>query len=541
MCRLIAFPKEVILDIGHHLDIKDLRNLALTSKELYNLINHSGFVYEEEAAEEREFDNARIRLRENDTSVIDFSHYQIVNWPESRAALFSNDPDHNKEYFDFLDRCVRRWGAGILYYAISTVDATWDRNLVAQLPAIHRRGSLIHRAIASCFDIDIIDLVIRGYTGHYPEGILGFKDTSVRRGFSGYSFTNDPVPLFRACSEGRADIVGLIYNHCGEKPFNLVTDRTNQMTHHASLTNILGWMLSEEPDFMDPWECGFHARDHRNRPIIHEDVCIWLLRNDLGFASRPGGIPTSHLAEAAVKKKARLVREMSAYFAARLTQGEFEPALTLAFHAASRGWTTDEPESPWRTGGWGGITWPATPDGHGEVVNALFEATSSSPEYLVQQDLRRRDDRGHLARAVRCAPSNALKLLKMQLSLNLVDFRDMRAALIEAIHFGGNGDTLRLRFFKYIIPDRLELACDPEELRASPGRYQQEVHGLKKRLRRELRHCFNTQCFNTGLYLVQCLGREAVGKRFVEDLEWAQREQLDAASPAFAHILRLAM
>ncbi|KAK7934641.1 hypothetical protein PG985_000136 [Apiospora marii] len=142
---------------------------------------------------------------------------------------------------------------------------------------------------------------------------------------------------------------------------------------------------------------------------------------------------------------------------------------------------------------------------------------------------------------MRCAPSNAVKLLKMQLSLNMVDYRDMGAALIEAIHFGGNGDTLRLKFFKWIFPDRLELACDPEELKAGRERYEREVYGLKKRLTRELRACFNTNSFNTGLYLVECLGREAVGQWLVEDMERAQREQLANASQVFASILRLAM
>ncbi|KAK7934640.1 hypothetical protein PG985_000135 [Apiospora marii] len=345
MFRLLAFPKEVILEVGHHLDIKDLRNLALSCQNLHKLITYSGFVHEEEAAEEREFDNARIILQENDASVIDFTHSEISSWPESRSAKFSNGPDRNKEYFDFIDRCVRRWGAGMLYCAISTVDATWNRNLVAQLPVIHRRGSLINRAMASCSDIDTIDLIIRGYTRHYPEGILGLKDTKVRRRFRGYSFTNDPVPLFRACSEGRKDIVNLIYKHCGEIPFNLVTDSSNQ-TVHTNATGIPAWIRLKRPDLMDAWERGFHARDRFNRPTIHEDVCILLLQNELGFSSRPGGIPMSHLAEAAVQKKVRLVREMIAYFKSRLTQRKFERALTLAFHAASRGWTTREPRSP---------------------------------------------------------------------------------------------------------------------------------------------------------------------------------------------------
>ncbi|KAK8063264.1 hypothetical protein PG996_007916 [Apiospora saccharicola] len=232
---------------------------------------------------------------------------------------------------------------------------------------------------------------------------------------------------------------------------------------------------------------------------------------------------------------------MLPYYKYHLTRKKYERALTLAFHAASRGWTNREPKSPWRTGGWGGITWPVTPDGHREVVNAIFDATSRLPATQVQQNPRRRDDRGHLARAVRCAPANALKLLTMHMSLNLVDYRDMRAALVEAVHFGGNGDMHRLTFFKLIFPDRLELACNPEELEAGHERYEQEVQGLKKRLARELRHCFDTKCFNVALYLAECLGRENIGEWLIEDLERAQREQLARASPAFADILRLAM
>ncbi|KAK7964391.1 hypothetical protein PG988_011365 [Apiospora saccharicola] len=272
MFPLGNFPKEMVLEIGHHLGINDLRNLALTCKELQVLIN-SGYLYEEEATEERDFDDARLRLRDNDPSVISFSYVEIARWPDSRVAKYSNNPEQNKEYFNFLDDCVSRWGAGILYFAISTCDLTWNRNLINLLPTTHRRGSLVNRAIISCSDNSIIERVIRAYMVHYPKGILGLKDPKVRRRFIGGTRNNDPVPLFLACSKGRTDLLDLLYKVLADDDFNLVTDDQNRWWYDHT-TPIPGWIQLKVPHLMDAWESAFYARDRYNRRDIQEEVCV---------------------------------------------------------------------------------------------------------------------------------------------------------------------------------------------------------------------------------------------------------------------------
>ncbi|KAK7995606.1 hypothetical protein PG990_014379 [Apiospora arundinis] len=481
--HLLHVPVEIVHEIGHYLPTRDLRSLSNTCRQLHTVIMHKGFWHEEEVTEERDFDHARLRLQDiRRRNVIQLTYAEVVEWPQSREAKFAHELKKHRDDYNFLDICVYRWGNGILYCAMSNVDVMWDKQLARQLPMIHRSGSLINRAITSCFNVRTFNLIINAYAMRYPDALLGTKTIGVRRRFTGLNYNNDPVPLFWACNQGRDDLINIMYTRgygaALGKAFDLVTDDHNQLyTFPSESGTNWAWVYEKNPQMIDMWESAFNPRDSFGRPCpgIHEDVCLLLLEANLGFASRPNGIPIAHLAEAAVQKKLRLVQALIPYYKARLTPKKFQRALTLAVHAASRGWTTREPAQPKQ----------AVHDNHRYVLDALLRAGSSLNQ--LRQNPHRKDDRGLLARAVRCAPHNAMDLLRLQMRVGESDRRDLRAAVVEAmvhlngrrrhqdaaaarlealrsmVHTGGPGNddlAARLRFLNAAIPWASHLASD---------------------------------------------------------------------------------
>ncbi|KAK6836915.1 hypothetical protein PG987_007410 [Apiospora arundinis] len=479
MAGFASIPIELIFKIGHHLSIQDLRNLAGTCTRLHNTIVKNGFVYEEEVTEEYDFDQARLLLKEVHFNTINLSHDEIHSWPQCRAEKFSN-PKENKELFDFLDNCIYRWGAGILYFLQGhCVDLVWEKALVRQLPAFHRRGSLLNRAISTCFDLEVISQIIDAYSVRYSDALFGLKDTRIRRRYTGLSYNNDPAPVFWACSEDRADVLDLLYRTEAWTCFYLVTDSHNQY-NYSNLGKLTDWVYFKDPCIMDAWERAFRPIDILGRKKgmgyhINESACIWLIQHTLGFSSRPNGIPMEHPAEAALQKKHRLVRVMILYYKKNLSPKKYERALTLAVQATSRGWIR-KPTGPRKI-----------PDGHEEILDTLLAASTAGGFPQLRQKPHRYDDRGLLAHSVRSAPRNALYLLQKQMSCgDITDHRDVRAALIEAIPFLRDNCTgfynSRELFFQAIFPWRFDLACDPKELNGGKERYEKEVRGLCSQL-----------------------------------------------------------
>ncbi|KAK6859085.1 hypothetical protein PG995_004938 [Apiospora arundinis] len=429
MALITAIPIEVTFKIGHQLSIKDLRNLAATCTKMHDNIINNGFIYEEEVTEEHDFDNARLRLKEVSFKTITLDHDEIRSWPACRDKKFSNNPKENQELFDFLDNCVRRWGAGILYcLQENCVDVMWEKDLIRQLPAIHRLGSLFNRAIATSFNLNVISQIIDAYSMKYPDSLIGMKDTRIRRRFTGLSYNNDPAPVHWACSEDRADVLDLLYQKGEVVCFHLVTDNHNRF-NYSDQGKLPDWVCFKDPRIMDAWERAFRPIDMLGRKKgtvfhINESACVWLLQHNLGFSSRPSGIPIEHLAEAALQKKQHLVCAMIPYYKKTLSLKKYERALTLAVQATSRGWIRKP------TG------LHQTTDGHEEILHTLLAASTAGGFPQLHQNRRRHDDRGLLAHAIRSAPRNAFYLLQKQMSCGgITDHRDVRAALVEAVPF----------------------------------------------------------------------------------------------------------
>ncbi|KAK6836914.1 hypothetical protein PG987_007409 [Apiospora arundinis] len=121
--------------------------------------------------------------------------------------------------------------------------------------------------------------------------------------------------------------------------------------------------------------------------------------------------------------------------------------------------------------------WPDISDGNEALIDELLEQVDGHGP--LRQKINRRDQEGLLARAIRTAPNNALYLLKIQMALGLTDYRDIRAAMINAIKYGNNKNgKVRFNFFQTVLPAHFHLACNPEELKAGVVRRQMENHTL---------------------------------------------------------------
>ncbi|KAK8062229.1 hypothetical protein PG997_014326 [Apiospora hydei] len=252
-----------------------------------------------------------------------------------------------------------------------------------------------------------------------------------------------------------------------------------------------------------------------------EDACTWLLEKNLGFSSRPDGIPIDCLSEAAAYIKIRVLRALIAYFKARLAPENFQQTLTLALHGAT-----------------GGYYLPLSNDGHEEIIDILNRAGMS---------FARTDMAGLLARAVRFSPRDAIYLLRFQMEQNITDYRDLKAALSEALLWGDelrNDDALRLEFFKVVFPNHTHLAYSPAELKFFTTVFPEnvgleyrpaELETARERFRafenlvdsfidQMRKRCFENQSYDVAMYIVQVVGRARIGEDLVKDLERARSE-----------------
>ncbi|KAK7959394.1 uncharacterized protein PG986_004248 [Apiospora aurea] len=549
---LTILPNELILQLAHHMSTRSLRSLSVTSKRYHSLLDQK-VLFEEEVEDERLFDEARSRFSKlMRVYGLSLSVGNIAAWPATKVAPAYrplNDDDHA-----FLNACVSRWGKGILYLAIGSDNElcrmlrNW--NSILELPVSLFRGALILRAIKKCPDIKVIEQVIKAYLKKYPAAIQGPKEYHSR---TSLNFNGDfyVPPVLWACSHNRSDVLEILHTKNNEKgkeaeqkvDFDIILDQMS--------TQVISGVTDNQGTALDAWQVAFYglsrarvARTWSSNPGMREDACVWLLEKNLGFSSRSGGISIDYLFEAAAFKKARLVRALIAYFKGRLASDDFQGTLTLALHHATGGYYNPQ-------------------DGHEEIIDILIGAGTSIPPredpplYLdrglpgaslqLRQSPARPEDAGLLARAVRFAPRNAVYLLQLQMEQNMTDYRDLKAALSEALLLGDelkHGRAPRLEFFKMVFPDHVHLAYSPAELRFFKTLFPENV-GLEYRpaelesARERFRAyenlvdvfieqmgngCLETQSHDVAMHVVQVVGRARVGERLLEDLEYARSE-----------------
>ncbi|KAK8030153.1 hypothetical protein PG993_011444 [Apiospora rasikravindrae] len=343
------------------------------------------------------------QLNTERSRIVTLNHTDVKNWPESRATKFCNNSLLAQSVYAILDEDVEKWGPGILYYTFSTSDLTWDKALISRLPQVPPSREP---------DQPRHQLMLRHLLNRAT------KDAGTK--------------------------------HWAPMDLNIVTDGQNRTVYAGGVTSQ--WH-HKYPDLIDDWECAFRPinRNGQARPLdstMNEEVCIWLIEHNLGFSTRPGGIPIQHLAEAAVMKKTRLVEALLKYFRTHLSVKKYQRAITLAVHAAGRGWAGPrEPKRPMYLQEQ--LTAAAMiTDGHEAVIEMLLDA-SENPAAQLQQNPGRRDDEGLLARAVRSAPNNALYLAKKQMALGVVDQRARHAAISAAIN-PDDSEEVRKKHFEFI-------------------------------------------------------------------------------------------
>ncbi|KAK7934643.1 hypothetical protein PG985_000138 [Apiospora marii] len=532
---LDTLPTEILIKIANQLNLRDLTSLLKCCKHTQRALRGQYYI-ERQVKDERDFDYKRFILGVHPMMgyhIINFTLTEVAQWPKSRAAKYASQDARSQRIFDDLDENVARWGAGILYFTFSSVDFVWDKALVRQLPRSHRDGSLVNRAISSCYDMKVFIEIIRTYSRVYLVSLMGHKPKAIRRRYTGgYSLANDLPPVLWACCENRADILDILTLKREEidmeiwRPMdvNMVIDDHN--TSSDILMRFDQWH-HRTSHLLDAWECAFHpiySEGRRKHSAVNEDVCIWLLDRNLGFSTRRGGLPIQHLAEAAVLKKTRVVEALLKHFKASLTVKKYQRAIVLALHAAARGWAGPHEPKPHRRHQQRLIAAQMIPDGHEVVIEILLQAGDAKA--LLKQNPGRKVDEGLLARAVRTAPQNALYLLKKQMQLKATDQRDVRAALFAALTLGGNGDTKRFEFFRTVFPHHFDLACDAEQLGWGGYRCRWEIIDLMNDLIAKMRDCFETRCFTTALYVVGWLGRDRVGLWMVEAMEEMEARQV---------------
>ncbi|KAK7964385.1 hypothetical protein PG988_011359 [Apiospora saccharicola] len=558
-----TLPNELVILSTQFMKIPTLRSLSMTSKRYHDLLGR-GFVYKVEVEGERLFDEARKRFEQlRRVNGLAFDNKDILKWPgcklrPQRIPLREDDRA-------FLDSCVDRWGKGILWLNAREPKVqhqrSWnlgmkkprprqykqlealDTSLIKELPAYMRGDCLIFRAIEKCFEIQVIEQIVDAYLLKYPEALLGQKGTRWKANFVG-RYVNLKLylpPVLWACSQNRVDVLELLQNKykmegkgAEEKVDIINVVVTNKDTE--VITGITtGWRKPYRYDqtLVDAWQAAFYNLDREGSNRYHfgnagEDVCIWLLNKNLGFSTRPDGITIAILAEAAVYKKRRLLSALIDHFKDRLTTEEFQCALTMALHTVARA-------SEEQTGD------PRDVEGlfdmcDKDVIDTLIGSGTGIPlrrdphRYLdrglpgasvqLRQDPHRAQDKGLLARAVTWTPSIAVYLLELQMAQGMTDYRDLRAAILQTIMWGGK---TRLEFLKMVFPLNVDLLYSPDERTSPQGRFL-GYRNLIQSFIDQMRKCFKSDRFNTALYLVEILGCSRVGSELVAELKGRKSE-----------------
>ncbi|KAK7995801.1 hypothetical protein PG991_015268 [Apiospora marii] len=534
------------------MNISTLRSLSMTCRRYHGLLGQ-GFVYEEEVEDERLFDEARKRFEELErVNGLVFDNNDILQWP--RCKLNPGPTPLSKDDCAFLDRCVNRWGKGILWLNASEAKVQFQRywkrlslsprtykqlvdlenTLIKELLPYMRGECLIFRAIEKCFDMEVIERIVDAYLLKYPEALQGRKGTRWRADLARRKVQTKHYlpPVLWACSQNRVDILELLqskYNMEGKRAEDNVDINVVVTDEDKELTVDIGplWRAPSQswpPPVTDAWLAAFYHLDREGRYISPfgtpgDDVCIWLLNKNLGFSSRPDGISIAVLADAADYKKVRLLRVLIAHFRDRLTTEEFQRALTLALRVV--------------TGAQDGIRGDPTradmDEGHEEVIDILISAGASFPlgknpdKYLdtslpgtsiqLRQDPDRVEDKGLLARAVTWRPRNAVHLLKLQMAQDMTDNRDLKAALLQAVMWGGE---TRFEFLNTVLPLNVDLLYSPAE-RTSPQGRSSAYTSLIQSLFDQMKNSSEVGLYNATLRLVEILRRSPDGRELATE------------------------
>ncbi|KAK7995360.1 hypothetical protein PG990_014133 [Apiospora arundinis] len=542
MPELLTLPDELLLKIQACLITRNDRFAFGAACQTLNAKFGGTFLYEQDVAEERDFDNARLRLErfdeEHKALVFDYKT-DWVAWPEvlaAKVAKYCAEDEKNKSICKFFQDCVHRWGPMMLFFTIRQdplemrlpEGPTWK---LPQFPSSQwsSNRTLIYRAIMRCQDMRILGDVFDAYLNQYPAAIQGLKsgrlDQMDERGWGN-------APVYLACQFNRVDVLDLL--HRKGVNINLVKgyltlegdgtriaydrdrlDMPYDPTDGMLRPDLWAWLRLNVLNVAyntSGFECGFP-----------EEVCLWLIEHNLGVSDGPYSLNPKDLEEAAVQGSLRLMVAMIKYFESRLSPEAYTDALTSALMACNSEQSRYFGYWPRRvldffTARSGPIL--PTPQSHAEVLEVLLKAGAS-----LRQDPEREVDMGLLARAMTWRPSNATWLLEQQIAAGATDHRDLRKALLVAlkghssVSKGDLGGKTARKFFATIIPENTHLACDPCQIATPEGR-EQAIQELFDLLIQYIdRECCDRYRYDTALYFVEMLGPQRFGAELAHRLE----------------------
>ncbi|KAK8112563.1 hypothetical protein PG984_013089 [Apiospora sp. TS-2023a] len=537
MSMLLDLPDELLLMIQRKiLSSRDQFALAATCTKLHSKLGGLE-LYRQIAAEERAFDEARLKLAhfgfkygEGKRIKLDFGFWkEKMTWTTARAWNLSKvrpkADDHAGvvEFFEFLDECHDRWGRGMLLFAdrqqkdltlfsepedsdpgssnYFTVEKNkpWER-ATKYFPETFDK-SLIYRAIRGCTDLQLLEKVFDAYLDKYPAAIHGTKHSLVEGDITGainvkkFNYVNpgDP-PVWLACELNRVDALELL--HAKGVDINLAKGRlVTEDDWDGTITAEMRWL--EEPfdryngvlrasawdQFVRAGRCA-HKR---------EDVSLWLAERGLGFPTRPDGLGAGDLVDAAGTNHVRLVRFLLDHLKPKLDREDYRKALNAALREAIRGGNKSyallDRRGP-----------------HDQVFEALLAAGAKLP------------GPGLLSEAVTYSPSNVWWLWRRLQAEGSLNHEDVRAALHQAILCGTWGNPHRLDFFKAVYPAQAHLACDPAQIATPEGR-EAAMEELLDSFIRQMRHCLWSSRLHVAFHIVDLLGPERVGENLVARIQ----------------------
>ncbi|KAK8030065.1 hypothetical protein PG993_011356 [Apiospora rasikravindrae] len=464
MLGLLTIPPELLLMIqGYLLTREDRLALSGTCQALNRMFGGKCF-YEQDAAEERDFDQARLQLEDINRShvhgelvfqmkdfAMDWSEAMYARFAKAEAmvAVFASGEEKTareeelKDIIMFIKNCVGRWGPLMLSLTNPVLQGA-----MLKFGVNARGGSL--RSQTRNEGPTVTQRALK-----YPASIHGAKSEYLDRMADGTPDVDCPVHL--ACRYNRVDVLDLLH----EKG--------------VDINVVQGRFQSDAWTWMRMFPC--YEKDNGNLGMP-EDVCVWLVEHNLGFTASPDSLNLDDLKGAAVQNRPRLVAALVKHFESKLNPDEYREALGMALRASTAGMPEDE-RLPGR--------WPRPNRGnhgvlaeqHHAVIDILLRAGAS-----VRQDPGRVEDKGLLANAVAWSSSVAIRLLQRQLAEGVTDHRDVRAALFVALErhssrcwrrcpvglcsHSGRGEQAR-EFFAMILPSRARLACDPFEIATPEG------------------------------------------------------------------------
>ncbi|KAK8062228.1 hypothetical protein PG997_014325 [Apiospora hydei] len=252
--RFATLPNELILQLAHHMSIRSLRSLSVTSKRCHSLLDQK-FLFEEEVEDERLFDEAKYRFWDLSRKYgLGFSLRDKAIWHASQFAPAYKPLNYDDQ--SFLNACIDRWGKGVLSIKIGgdvVRKMLRDWSLINELSVSLLRGDLIIRAIEKCRDINVIEQVIDAYLKRYPASLQGLKNYHLRTNFDPEGVVDVP-PVIWACSRNRVNVLELLHTKNNEEGKSVIDMVDINIIFNQIRSHVIYGIRQNQDTLVDAWQ-----------------------------------------------------------------------------------------------------------------------------------------------------------------------------------------------------------------------------------------------------------------------------------------------